>query len=206
MKYNRNIPSPSFPVSINKFFTHEPESYTETFKPPCYRKQHHVIIPQHVIVRKRFPELNIFYLNSQSVTPRKYSLGYMSETEESQNKLRSLSPSRMKLPKFLPTNSQNARKILERKISGSEKYSNDILKSVRLKELKESVRRRIYGEFRLGGRKQWIDQQRVYLNSENAFSSFYKAERAQFKSLKSRKVKLRKASISSKLDKKLTMK
>lgn len=169
MEPERAFPPPSFPTSLNGFYKTGPKNFREQETRTCAHQDTRDYISRQVILKRRFPRLE-FGPASSSVSPIK-NPGYLNPTDEIICKKRSLSP--MFKPKtFVPINHSEAKKISNRKVSIFEGNPYDDPKEQSFKEHKESVKKRINGEFKNAMKGKFLHDNKAYLNSLNTFDTF----------------------------------
>ncbi|OMJ82761.1 hypothetical protein SteCoe_16466 [Stentor coeruleus] len=186
MEPERAFPPPTFPVSLNTFYKTSPKNYKEKLPCICEKHKQRDYISKQVILKRRFPRLDVNShassvspIRTQNLndSPLKYALnfineeGYMKYTDEITQKIRSKSP--IQGPKaFVPINSHEAKGCITRIVSGctGEPYLSP--QTLGYNERVESVKKRVGGEFRSGQKCSFLNDNKAFLNSFNTFDTF----------------------------------
>lgn len=166
---DRSFPPPSFPTSLQVFYKSPPLNFKETETKSCMQEDSRNFISRQVILKRRFPRLEVLPENSSSSPVKKQ--GIMQTTDQFQHRTRSISPiDRFKA--FVPCGRYQAKEISTRKASIFEGNPYDDPKELAFKEYKEDVKKRIDGDFRRAMKEQNLHDAKSYLNSLNTFEMF----------------------------------
>lgn len=178
MDPERAFPPPSFPTSLNVFYKTSPKNFKEQESKPCHHQDTRDFISRQVLLKRRFPRLDITPASS-SLSPIK-GPSYLNSTDGIKNKMRSISPM-LKPRTFIPGNHNEAKNISTRKASIFEGNPYDDPKDLTFKEYQQSVKKRISGDFKRSMKGQLLNDPKAYLNSLNTFETFYSVYSAKEK-------------------------
>jgi hypothetical protein len=177
MESERAFPPPSFPVSLNTFYHTNPHNFKEKNLKLCQHQEKRDFISRQVMLKKRFPSLDLD-LHLESLSPIRGTCNYMKNTEQMYHKSRKKSPCDRKYV-FKLSNFTQAKEKISRKRSSFDGNPYNDEHDISFKQYLEEKKKRINGTFKLAFKGDFLNDNKVFINSLNTFETFKSKDSSQ---------------------------